>query len=436
MRRKPWTLAIGSALTGTTVEIFHIRAGPWLNLLGPLAFYLLGVRLVGRTAAFIALAIYLFFTMGDSRLGWAYATYSPWLYSNNFVAGIFFTTVLALAVVSNRPTLPRSAGVGVLMGLTFLAHTGPALILVMMTCAVFVRQWRMLLTTGTVAFIVASPFLYSIGVQYRFDVANTTPLAFTWEVIPTISALPQFLKDNALLVGLAAFGAAITTSRLLLVWLGAAAALWLYALSSVGPVIPAFHFWKWSTAAMSMLAGVTLKWLCSTIPQQAWAAARQPTSLPSGRTNLLAITLTVVAVAWQWPTYVNRADFLIEPSRTHHDVAAVKFLRDATRPDDVLLGNDFAVRAIIGIAGRKTVAPGQSIANPYVPFSPRVQARNSMMAAIQEGNVRNFNELAREHDVAAVVSIGASECAAAFRMLPPLARFGDICISSTRGNAH
>ena len=163
----PWTLALGSAMTGAAVEVFHVRAGPWLNLLGPLAFYLLGIRWIGRSAAFIALAVYLFFSIGDGP-GWAYATYSPWLYSNDFAEGIFFTAALALQAASDKPTLTRAGCAGALIGLTFLAHTAPALILVIVACAAFARRWPMLLTTGAAAFVVASPFLYSIGLQYHF----------------------------------------------------------------------------------------------------------------------------------------------------------------------------------------------------------------------------------------------------------------------------
>ena len=428
----PWTLALGSAMTGTTVEVFHVRAGPWLNLLGPVAFYLLGIRWIGRTAAFIALAIYLFFAAGNGP-SWAYATYSPWLYSNTFAQGIFFTAALALGAASDKPTLPRAAGAGVLMGLTFLAHTGPALILVVMACAAFAFHWRMLLATGAAAFVVASPFLYSIGVHYHFETVSTRPLAWVWHDVLTLSLLPEFLKDNAVLVGLAAFGAVITTSRLLLVWLAAAGALLLYALSPAAPIIPAYHFWKWATAAMALLAGTAVAWLCSTTPAQAWAAVRQPAVPPPRQASLLAVALTVALVVWHWPAYVNLDDFSPERiPRTRHDVEAVEFLRDFTRPDDVILGNADAVRWIIGPAGRKTIAPDSYLANPYVPFVPRARARDGMLAAIEAGNAVTYYELAREYGVVAAVFLNRDDCRAAYRMMPPLERFGDICVVSSR----
>ena len=425
----PWTLALGSAITGTSVEVFHVRSGPWLNLLGPLAFYLLGVRWIGRTAAFIALAVYLFFAIGDGP-GWAYATYSPWLYSNDFAEGIFFTAALALQAAADRPTLTRAGAAGALIGLTFLAHTAPALILAIMACAAFARHWRTLLTTGAAAFVVASPFLYSIGLQYHFHVVNTTPLSWMWEGVLTSQTVPQFLKDNAVLIALAAFGAVITTSRLLLVWVAASAALLLYAVWSTTSVLPAFHFWKWATAAMAFLAGTTLAWLCSARPVRPWAAVRE--SHPPPRANLIAISLTVAAVVWHWPVYVNRGDF--SPGRTQRNrshVEAAEFLRETTSPNDVVLGNFDAVRTIIGPAGRKTVTPSPSLANPYVLYSPRARARRGMLEAIEAGDVRTYNEHARQYNVTAVVSLGPDACAAAFRMLPPQARFGDVCISGS-----
>ncbi len=421
----PWTLALGSAITGTRIEVFHVRAGPVLNLLGPLAFYLLGVRWIGRTAAFIALAVYLFFATGDGP-GWAYATYSPWLYSNNFAAGIFFAAAFALQMAADRPTLTRLGTAGALMGLTFLAHTAPALILVIVACAAFARRWPWLLTTGAAAVVVALPFLYSIGLQYQFAVVNTRPLSWEWVGVLTLDTLPQFLKDNAMLVGLAAFGAVITTARLLLVWLASAAVLLLFALLPTAPLIPAFHFWKWTTAAMALLAGTTLAWLCSTAPAHAWAALRQTGRPPRG-VNFIAIFLTGTAVVWHWHTYVNLDDFQARPQSIPTD--AVDFLRELTGPNDVVLGNNQAVKIIIGPAGRKTVALDGYLANPYVLFSPRAQARRGMLSAIEAADVQTYNDLARQYNVTAGVFLGFDACAAAFRMLPPRARFGDVCIT-------
>lgn len=173
-----------------------------------------------------------------------------------------------------------------------------------------------------------------------------------------------------MLIGLAAVGAVITISRFLRVWLPAAVALLLYTISSTAPLIPAFHFWKWTTAAMALLAGTALAWLCSTAAAHPWAAVRQPDLFPTRRINVFAVSLTVAAVVWNWPAYLDRGDFSPERTQlTHNHVQAAEFLREATEPDDVVLGDSGAVLTIIGPAGPKTVAPDGYLANPYVPFS-------------------------------------------------------------------
>ena len=332
----PWTLALGSAITGTSVEVFHVRSGPWLNLLGPLAFYLLGVRLIGRTAAFIALAVYLFFAIGDGP-GWAYSTYSPWLYSNDFAEGIFFTAVLALQAAADRPTLTRAGAAGALIGLTFLAHTAPALILVILACVAFARRWRMLLTTGAAAFVVASPFLYSIGLQYHFHVVNTTPLSWVWEGcahISNVAAVPERqcgpYRFGRLRCGHHDRPVPSGVGR----WGDGAAALRYFAADSADPSLPLLEV---GDAAMALLAGTTLAWLCSATPVTPWAAWRQRGSSPHG-VNLVAIALTVAAVVWHWPVYLDRGDLSERTPRNRNHVDAVAFLREATIPTMSCLG--------------------------------------------------------------------------------------------------
>ena len=73
----PWALALGSAITGTSVPCAVRTLAESIRPVGVLSA---GREVIGRTAAFIALAVYLFFAIGDGP-GWAYATYSPWLYS-------------------------------------------------------------------------------------------------------------------------------------------------------------------------------------------------------------------------------------------------------------------------------------------------------------------------------------------------------------------
>src|SRR5262249_29499885 len=158
-----------------TVEVFHIHKGPWLNLLGPILFYVLGVRLFGRRAALGALALYLFFMVGNEH-SWAMATYSPWLFAGNFSQGLFFASALVEQWAAEDPTLLRAVLAGACIGLTFLAHTAPALILSAIACALLWNHWRALIAVVVSALVVASPFLASILWHYHLRVVNPEPI--------------------------------------------------------------------------------------------------------------------------------------------------------------------------------------------------------------------------------------------------------------------
>ena len=193
-----WTVALGSLLFNTSVTQFHTQAGPYLNLLGPVALYLLVRHLNGPRAALGGLTLYLFFVCGDEP-SWAYPTYSPWLFTTNFAQGLFFISLLALVVAHERRSPARLLSAGALMGLTFLCHTVPAAILAGIACVLFATEPLLLFTVGVAALTVAAPFLFAIGAHYRFHVVNRVPLAWQFEQI-TVTALPLTVANNALLV--------------------------------------------------------------------------------------------------------------------------------------------------------------------------------------------------------------------------------------------
>jgi MFS family permease len=333
-----WTIALGAGASGTTVERFHVRSGPWLNLFGPIAFYVLAVRLAGRRAALGGLAIYLFFLCGNEH-SWASATYSPWLFAGNFSQGIFFSTALALLWAQKCPTPLRALAVGALIGVAFLAHTAPALILAVMAAAVFLPNWRSLGIAAAAALAVASPFLVGI-LAYRFQILNPAPIVYVYPPVST-ERFGETLQRYAPAIGASLLGLLVAPSRLIGAWLAAALALTAYTILPVTALVPAFHFWLYTTAALALLTGAALARLCP-------------------RPFIFA-SATVAFVVWNWTAYTGRADIRVgrylATMRVPDHITASAFLRTVTRPDDVVLGAYGAVRLIIGPAGRKTLAP-------------------------------------------------------------------------------
>jgi hypothetical protein len=199
----PWLIALGSAISHTAPTLFSVAAGPFFNLLGPIAFYALGVRLAGRPAALAALALSLFFVCQVDC--WTCATYSPWLFASTFTQGLFYAAVIGLAAAADRQTTQSGVVAGLLMGVTFLSHTAPAVILVAMSLGVLKR--RTLVAAGVTAAIVASPFLFVIAGRYHLHIVNTAPLAWhycglTWKALPrTLAANWYWFAAAAILCG-------------------------------------------------------------------------------------------------------------------------------------------------------------------------------------------------------------------------------------------
>lgn len=410
-----WIAALGSALARTTVENFHTQSGPFLNLLGPIGFYVLAVRLADRRAALTGLALYLFFITGGEH-SWASSTYSPWLFADNFSSGLFFWGVLIALWADSQLTMGRAIVAGVAVGVVFLAHSAPALVLALVLCALWWRNWARLAVAGLASIAVASPFLGPLIFHYRLHVLHSTPMAFNYPPVSKDGFLVTLRICRWYLVA-AVPGLWLARRRpALLAWCFGALALTLYSLSPWRPIVPAFHFWVYTLAAVCVLAG--------------WALSRlSPNPVP------LSVIL-IILVAWNWSSYTTRNDLAVERrnalGRRAEHLEAVTLLRRITRPDDVVVGNYGAVRLIIGPSGRKTVAPDEYFANPYVEYPPRRQARDQMLDALAKGNIPAFRTLASQYGVTGFVLVGEHDCRAVAEKLPLLWMVRpDLCVGLT-----
>src|SRR5437868_11818201 len=119
--------AISSA-SGIAPPIVVTQAGAYLNLFAPIAFYVLVTYLFGRLVGLAAVAAFLFAPIGDAP-SWAAATYSPWIFSQNLAQGFFYLALVAHGKAIDSKQWRWNFVVGGLLGVTFLGHTAPAVIL-------------------------------------------------------------------------------------------------------------------------------------------------------------------------------------------------------------------------------------------------------------------------------------------------------------------
>lgn len=420
-----WLVALVARTSGVVAWTAHVQSGPWLNLLGPIAFYVLGVRIAGRPAALLALLLLLFVNCStDPSL--TCATYSPWLFVATFAQGLAFCGLLALDVAATRDTDLAAAGAGALAGLTFLAHTAPALILG--GVALVMLRPRHVLVAGAVAAVVASPFLASILGHYHLRIVNEAGVAWAWAPTTRGGIVDELTTHAPLLVaGIA--GAFVVRSRLALAWAGTAVLLLAYSLlregTSLPALVPTFHFWRYVMAAATLFAGAAGAWTLQRLPSRVVAVA-----LP------LAL---VAGAAWWLPTYRQRFDFAygrgIANDRSPDLGDTATFLRKSLPPDAVVLGSRGLTLEVIAPSGHHVVGVNANWSNPYVPAAPRIAARDAMLDDIHNGRTESFAAGADAYGVTHAVGFGAGECDDMRRIgLRLLYRFGEACVFE-RGRA-
>lgn len=390
-------------LTGTPVYLVVTRAGPYLNLLGPIAFYILVAYLFDRWTALAATAAFLFAPIGDAP-GWAAATYSPWLFSPNFTQAFFYFGLVSYAKALRSTSWRWEVVTGLLLGLTFLGHTAPAVIfgaiilITVLTSLMIgdgenrVRRLRVPLIIFATAFVVSLPFTFSILFHYHLRVANPVPGNWLYPSV-ALKNLSELLGSFFSWLTLIALVGLVATIRrasrhfrkaLLVVWLIiAVAALTLNELQQFWDlhlmVVPAHHFLFYLHALEDIFFGVGLIWVCRFCAQRVSGSAWTERAITG-----VAILCFLLAA---FPSYSRRFDFT--KAREHavgfqergDYLDAYRWILENTKPENIFLSlsGDLDL-SIVGPADRKTVVTCQpEFSNPYVSWKDRVETATQIV---------------------------------------------------------
>ena len=185
-----------------------LHAGAVLNLASPLAFAWMGWRLVGPWPAAIATVV-LVLVFGAMLPGDAGGGYTPWTLSPALTWPLFFVAVRLIAGAVQRLSVMSALLAGSVIGLVFLAHTVPALLLAPMTASAALavngcrwRTWRWLAITAPVALAWTLPFLLPLLLAYRLHIVHASPGAWAHPVLSDPLALVPALLGLAALARL------------------------------------------------------------------------------------------------------------------------------------------------------------------------------------------------------------------------------------------
>ncbi|GGB20764.1 hypothetical protein [Puia dinghuensis] len=410
-------------LTGLPVNVVLVRAGAYLNLLGPICFFWMCLRLFDYKIALAALLSFLFLASGNIYLVLG-ATYMPWLYPFAFMLFAFFLDILLCYQAFTTQKISWFALLGLAVGITFLGHAAPAVIIVLMmislqTSALItaIKQKQPVLVKkyiaqGLVAFLcfclAAAPILYYVIGKYHLHIINREPSEYT-EGLFFINNLWGLLKANFSFGFLIAIVGAIVfyrsfprglIRRIILNWWIISTSLYFYATLVAGldhrygihlpAMVPAFHYFIYMKAVQSVFFGFGLVFLTQPI-----------------RKYFLPLVV-LIAVAW-FPLYAKREDFTqgrqksIAKQESRDKVEVYNYILHNLDPNTVILCENDASLFPVMATGRKMVSNAYTFSNPYVDFDRRQADRITMLFCIKTGQQQPLRQLLSTYQVSYVL---------------------------------
>jgi hypothetical protein len=429
-------LAAGAAfITQSRPLDFLVRAAPWLNLLVPVTFFLMVRRLVNAPAAAIAAILFVCFD-GLLLPPWMAASYTPWHSVPAFTQALFFCSVWLISARVQHGRFIDALTIGSAIGLVFLAHTVPALILAAITAAAAVttRGFRVativwLVVVAVVTTLWALPFVLPLVTTYHMKIVNASgsfidpmfdpghiPTRVVVSCLPGLGALAWLgwrvlARPGANAVGLAvgsavgsaaAAGPALGTATLtiLSVWI-VLPALFIVrhfgcgggGTSAVctGFVVPVHHWLFYLQSALACVFGyAAMAIVCGATAGQASAPAGE-SALAGGsalaRERALATGSTLAArpaVVLGVALVVGCALLMIRPMdrqmreraldmRNRLDVSLYQWLLANTLPSALFI-TDISTNAVHDTAAIAVLAAGRkSVALPFTFSNPYVE---------------------------------------------------------------
>ncbi len=400
--------ALALRLTGAEPMAVWPHAGAVLNLLTPLAFYSMNRALLGPWPATLAVAFMVLFG-GSVMTGDEAAGYTPWTLTPALAWPLFFVAIQQMH--RHAPDLRFSAAVtiGALLGLAFLAHTVPALLLSGVAVAVVAAttgvSWRGTGWLAIVAFVellVALPFLGPLLAEYRLHIANPVPGAWVHTLLLAQDGGVRLMLLNlpGLIAAISVLAMTPTAARVnrmqpaaiavFSIWIALCAAFLARhfacrAWPSGGTACTAFviaphHFHVYLQAAWFSLTGYGL-WL-------AYEGAGQSLRTALRRGGIALALVGAIPVLLNPGDRDLRAAALARPDDTL-DRAAYRWIIDHTGSDDLFVtllpaaaDQMGSAAATVLAAGRHLAAPPAIHSNPYLTWPPMNARREALLAAV------------------------------------------------------
>lgn len=451
-----WTAALISSVSGIPPHIVTQRAGAFLNLPVPVFFYLFIALLLDPLIALASL-VGMLFIFNNNLPACTSGTYTPILYSSHFAPWLFFLTLFLFFKASKTEKSFLYLLTGLSLGLTFLAHNAPALII---GCIVFAftiwKIWKLrgkgnrriisrtilnfLIVTFSAA-LTALPLLYPMLIHYKMKVLNERGTLYTLdflrpEKIGEFLSLynPGWIFLFFLILGVIGIFKKAKKSeeaRLMIFSFGIVLLLFIYGyiwqlnngVFNLPQLLPGFHYLVYIGFFEAILFGFGIVEFISNVSK---AVSRLfESKKKTGKEKRTDISKTVPSVLFiltlgiffftALPRYVSRQDFaaLRHPSCAKADMKWYERLNNWVisnlPPDTVFLNDENTPSEMLMTARKFVVHPiTPELSNPFVDYQARLKDRDLMFLALEEGRYDTLLQLFEKYHISYVTS-SASE---------------------------
>ncbi|MBS1668070.1 MAG: hypothetical protein JST58_11895 [Bacteroidetes bacterium] len=431
-----------SKWTSTPINVVVVRAGAYLNLLGPICFFLMAAYFFGMEVALGSLFAFLFVPAALANGGECY-NYSPWLYPFCFAQFVFFIDMVLCYKAFLSQKYSWFIWLGVAIGLSFLAHAAPVILIILIMGSIQGRkilasmiaksyvQIKKYFFQGTLCAIffilAASPLLYYIVGKYHLHTINRSPMDYT-DGMFYLSHYMEMIKENLSISFLVALIGFIwfyknfhqqLIRRMIFDWLLFAIIMYIYAslvayfdYSQYGihlpGTVPSYHYYFYLKMVEWVFFGFGFvfltKWLVNAVvgfltKQKYQFAALYPAIIFSFLLLCLAIVM--------YPSYQKRPEFVsmrnlsLVKERDKNKVELYHFILKDIPEDKVILCEAMDTISLFPVmaTARKTVAVAGTFSNPYVDFYERENDQTNMLLYLKNGEPVTAKHLFSKYDV-------------------------------------
>lgn len=405
--------AVVALITHTQPLQLLVRAAPWVNLLIPATFFMMVRRLIDAPSAAIATVLLVCFD-GSLLPPWMAASYSPWHSVPALTQALFFCGVWLISARAHRGRFSDALLIGSVIGIVFLAHTVPALILVAITGAAAIStqgvRMRTVAWIGAAAMMSvlwAVPFMIPLITTYHLKILNSAG-AFTDDLFDPTRIPKRIIEASLPGMGALAllgwnfwrgrqFGRTVALSTVAIVgeWIAIPSlfiarhfACGIGGTSAVCTafVVPVHHWMFYLQSALACVFGYAV--FSAVAPRSdATAASGNPDSAPfttiAAATGALVMACALLSFRPMDEQMRQRAMDM----RNRVDIELYQWLLKNTGPDALFVTDistnavhDTAAVAVLA-AGRRSVALPFTYSNPYVDWQTRKQRQEAYLAA-------------------------------------------------------